>query len=345
MSSVKSTDLNQLRISLAGSLPLVILLHLSLVFFCPGTTQAEGDLFFHTRNQHPLVQIYGMPAPESPFVPSVGKSVFHLDLAQSNSLSSQYGSHEYLLVDGESTRVDLGFRYGLGHGWELGGDLPYLSHSGGFLDGFIEDWHGFFHLPNGERGQRQNGLLDYRYERDGRVLLQLNSASDGVSDLLLFAGYGLAVDGVPVAIRIGLKLPTGSSSEMLGSGGVDMFVSGSALIAGGPSSQWQVYGHSGVLLTGHSEILNEIRRDLIGFGALGISWAYHPRVIFKLQIDGHTPFYRSDLNGMGLSTLQLDMGGTLVLSEGLNLDLAVLEDIIVDSAPDVVFMLGLVRHY
>ena len=56
-----------------------------------------------------------------------------------------------VILDGESLNTELTIDYGIGNDAELSLVIPYLKHSGGNLDGFIENWHSFFGLPNGGR--------------------------------------------------------------------------------------------------------------------------------------------------------------------------------------------------
>ena len=77
------------------------------------------------------------------------------------------------------------------------------------------------------------------------------------------------------------------------------------------------------------------------FGSATAAWQAMPGLSFKLQLDGHTAFYKSDLDQLGSHSLQLTMGGTAKLSRDWLLDIGVVEDIAVSTAPDVVFHIGL----
>ena len=84
------------------------------------------------------------------------------------------------------------------------------------------------------------------------------------------------------------------------------------------------------------------RRNLAGFGSLGFGWAPGDRVALKIQADAHTSLYKnSNLQEIDSGSVQLVIGGALQLAEKTTLDLAVNEDVIVDTAPDVVFHLAL----
>jgi len=87
---------------------------------------------FQTQNQSPLVQIYGLPAPGEAFVLSKGKSQVGLIADLANNYATDSASREDILLDGESYRFTLEGRYGLGHGVEVGLEVPYIAFSGGF---------------------------------------------------------------------------------------------------------------------------------------------------------------------------------------------------------------------
>ena len=82
---------------------------------------------------------------------------------------------EQITLDGETTR--LGFRYaqGLGRGWEWGLEVPIYVVGGGFLDSFIERWHGWFGLPQGGREQAPRDRLLYQYRVNGVTVFEHRS--------------------------------------------------------------------------------------------------------------------------------------------------------------------------
>jgi hypothetical protein len=94
------------------------------------------------------------------------------------------------------------------------------------------------------------------------------------------------------------------------------------------------------------DILREQQRHAVGFASVGGGWSPASWIGFKLQLDGHTPFYGgSSLPELSSNSLQLVMGGTLGLSRSTVLDLGVTEDVAVNTAPDVVFHLNLKHSF
>jgi hypothetical protein len=89
------------------------------------------------------------------------------------------------------------------------------------------------------------------------------------------------------------------------------------------------------------DILADQQRHAAAFGTLGGGWRPLMRLALKAQVDGHTSCYSdSDLRELS-DSLQLVVGGTLGLTETLTLDIAISEDIVVATAPDIVFHLAL----
>ena len=95
-----------------------------------------------------------------------------------------------------------------------------------------------------------------------------------------------------------------------------------------------------MLWLGHGDVLPEQQRRWVGFGTIGVSWQALPALALKTQIDAHTAFYRSELASLSITAAQLQLGGTWSLSPANAIDVAISEDIVVNTSPDVVFNLA-----
>ncbi|WP_298039703.1 DUF3187 family protein [uncultured Desulfuromonas sp.] len=303
---------------------------------------------FQTANRSPLVLGYGLPPlPDAKRLPAGRTSaLLTVDLASNYTESTR--DREQIVLDGETYRFDLALRCGLSPTLEVRADIPYISHRGGFLDGFIEDFHDLFGLPQGGRDKAPRNRLLYSYVRDGRQEIALEENTEGLGDVRLSGAWQLYEEegGLRSATVFGsLKLPTGDSDRLLGSGSTDLAfgLSGSlaTLSSWGPIRAW---GGGGLLLMTEGDLLPQQQNQAAGFGALGAGWAPLPWLAFKLQLDGHTSFYGgSDFEEVDFPSMQVVMGGTLGLAPETALDIAVVEDIAVNTAPDAVFHFAL-RH-
>lgn len=298
---------------------------------------------FHTRNQSPLVQIYGLPAAGNAILLSPGGKEVRAVLDHASNYVDDTAAGEQILLDGETTRMAVSGRYGLGKNVELGFEIPYVDHSGGFLDGFIIDYHNFFGFSQGGRDQAPRNRLLYRYTRSGVEKLRLDRSGGGLGDVSLAAGYKLYHDGkefpTAVALRASLKLPTGDSAALRGSGSTDF--SGWLTASSDyklPLGHGTTFAAAGLMAMTNGDILPDQQRRQVGFGSLGTGWSPLSWLALKVQFDAHTAFYNgSGLRALSENAVQVQIGGTLGLSERTTLDIAVSEDIVTQTSPDVVF--------
>lgn len=324
----------------------------ALLLLSPAPAAALEIEPFRTANRNPLVHGYGLPSERTPqLLPSgTWTAVVAQDVASIHSSSS--AGTEQLLLDGEQYRWALTGKYALSDRIELGLELPLIHQSGGFLDGMIIDWHNLWGLPQGGRDSAPKNRLTYRYSKDGSQRLNVTDTSTGIGDLSLLAGYRLfdqRTDGDHdvVTVRAQLKLPTGSSNSLHGTGSTDLalFLTG----ATNRNTEWGtlgVYGSAGGMVSSDGDLLSEQRENLIGFGSAGIGWSPAAWIAFKAQLDVNTACYRnSSLDELSKTALMLTLGGTLQLSDNYLLDIGLSEDLTVAAAPDVTFHLGLSARF
>ncbi len=325
---------------------------LVLVVLCCSQAAAVDIDPFYTFNQSPLIQIHGLPPVDNPVLMDTGRvrGVFAADLA--NNFGLDEGAGEKIILDGESYRLTLGFRYGLGNGVETGIDIPFLIYAGGFLDTTIQGFHRAFGFSQNGRDEVPDNRLLFEYQRDNGQVFRVDHDTYGLGDIRLLAGVQLYRDksrypGV-VALRASLKLPTGDSGKLRGSGSTDfaLWLSGS-----GDYPLWSghvaVYGGVGGLYMGKGDVLSDLQRQVAGFGTMGIGWSPAEWLAIKLQGDAHTPLYmNSRLAEISSGAAQFMFGFTFALPGKLTLDLAVIDDLIYTSAsPDVVYHLALRRNF
>ncbi|MHB8771767.1 MAG: DUF3187 family protein [Syntrophales bacterium] len=329
---------------------LLVLAVLTVTGLWPRTVHPFALAPFSSRNQNPLVQIYGLPAAGSAVVAPQGQGEFRATLDHASNYVDRGSSREQLVLDGETTRLTLGGRYGLSRKVEIGVEVPYVYHGGGFLDGFLINYHDLFGFPQGGRDDAPRDRLLYRYRRDGVDRLNLASSGGGLGDIAVTAGlqlYHEADEQRAVALRASLKLPTGRSSSLFGSGSTDVALwvaadEGFAL----PLGSGALFGAAGVLVMAGGDVLREQRNDAVGFGSIGAGWKPLDWLALKLQVDAHTAFYRnSDFQPLADFSTQLLIGGTLGLSERTSLDIAVSEDLARKTAPDVVFHFNVITRF
>jgi hypothetical protein len=321
------------------------------IFAYPGSLHSLELTPFNTQNQSPFIQIYGLPSPgDAHLTPPGGKDFKILFDLANNSLDDSAGT-ERVVVDGETYRTTLVGRYGIAQGMELGVEIPYITHSGGFLDAFIESYHGAFGFPQGDRERAPRGRLLYQYQRNGINRIKVDGFGSGLGDVRLTTALQLhpKLNESPtaLALRASLKLPTGETDQLHGSGSTDMAL---WLTASDDhklhSGHWTLFGAAGILGMSDGKILADQQRNWVEFGTIGIGWSPLPWFGFKMQLNGHTSFFKdSDLVELNGHSAQLTVGGTFAVFSQTTVDIGVTEDLIIKTAPDVVFHIAVQSRF
>ncbi len=133
------------------------------------------------------------------------------------------GSGTAFIMDGETLRTVLEAARGLGSRVEVRIEVPFLMHTGGFLDPIIENWHHNFHLPSGGHESFARNVFQQGLVSDGEeVFFDHAPGGVGLGDIVLSAGLSLMRGGgTAMAVSGSVKLPTGTADDLRGSGSYD----------------------------------------------------------------------------------------------------------------------------
>jgi len=307
---------------------------------------------FSSSNQSPLLQIYGFPHDTGADIVPPGSFRIGLSMDTSSNYTVAKGPGELITLDGETCRMAFTARFGVTPNFEAGVEIPYYLQGGGFLDGFIIDWHNAFGLPQGGRDTAPKNRINYNYRKDGVQKLLVDRSTSGIGDISLTSGLRLydvreTDHSDSLSLKGSVKLPTGDSSYLFGSGGTDV----SLQLCGNMInySEWgslSVYGAIGGLAMSRSDVLRDQHKQLAGVGTLGFGWGPTSWISFKVQLNGNTSLYSdSSLDEISKNAVMIMFGGALRLPGEYLLDIGVAEDISVATAPDVSFHLGLSKRF
>ena len=177
------------------------------------------------RNQHPAQLTALRMDPQSARPLPKGNTTLRLDLAYSSIFLEGTGSGNSWFMDGEILRSGLKVRHGLGDGFEVWGELAMAVTGPGFLDGFIDDWHDTFNLPDQNRDEFPKYRWRVEAQKGGVTAWEMDRTDGALLDLPL----GLNWNFVPMTAerpwaltaRVATELPTGNQERGFGSGGFD----------------------------------------------------------------------------------------------------------------------------
>lgn len=323
-------------------LPLVIIL--TIPFY---TAKASEVRAFHNINQLPFKQIYGLPSLENSPLVETGKLRLKVITNLSNTYDVSPGAHDLIVTDVETLRSALILSYAVRNNWQIGIEVPYVRHSSGFLDDFIYEWHDFFKMPQNGRNKDSSNQLEISYFSTKGASFVLSSSGGDIGDIRLNSVYSLPWNKRTLLVSTELKLPSGDFDKLSGSGGADVSV-GLTINDTCSLGKYNITlfgGLAGVYLDDIDGDMAKIQNNFIVAARIGIGWQVARLIQLKLQLDGLSPLYDSDIKELGDPSLQLIMGGSLVFTDDAYLDISIAEDINTTTAADVAFQLAFVITY
>jgi len=292
----------------------------------------------------PLTGIFGFPtSTEGGVIVGRGQHSWGTSLGAASHSIDETNDGENLRIDGETTGLVVTYRYGISDKLDIGIEVPYLWHQSGNLDSLIDSWHGFFGLPEGSRPMRKQDQLEFIYTDSESTLIDMTNNSHGVGDARLLAGWQLSKSAThSTALQLGVKLATGDSDALLGSGGTDISLGFSrdgigVLGNANLSSFYRV----NVTYLGEPDQLANRYNDLVGQFAFGFGYRADQNVDLRLQSRIRSAVYDSEIDNLGAVSMSLNFGATFRLSQHYRLGLSVGEDVKSGSAPDVSFQIAL----
>lgn len=302
-----------------------------LLFGCPLPAAAQAPIWdaFPLRNHNPFLQIYGLPAFQTNELAAQGKTDFSISYDVANDADEADRLGERLIIDAESQVLNIALRRRFGERFEFGIDVPWVRHSGGYLDSVIYNFHDLVGLPNSNRDgpDKQYRLL---FEQQGNVLFDTDTPTSGIGDVRVAA----AMDLGKATLRAGIKLPTGDPEKLTGSGALDMSL---GLHGGSTASLFQrelaYSGFLGVLVLGDGDIMPTLQRSAVPYGGAALRWQATKRIALATQLYIQGPYFDAELDELGGNTFQLSFGADLRLN-GSFLRLAIIEDVAAAAAPD-----------
>jgi hypothetical protein len=308
-----------------------------LVISVPGW--GSGVDSFALRNQHPFLHIYGLPPLQGAALGEPGRNDYGFTFTIVNNAEVKDTETESIRLDGETYFADFRLRRRVHERLEIGLDIPFVKHSNGVLDDAIFDWHDLWGMSNSKRDGPSNNL-NYRYSNNGSVEQQIMSSSSGIGDVQLSAAVPFVAGGGDgsrhVTMRFSVKLPTGDSADLHGSGATDaavgLYAQDSGTLLG---KDFAYLGFAGVLALGDGDILTEQQRSAVPYGGVAATWHATEKFGITGQLQAQGAYLDSDLDELGGSSIQLAVGGIYRFPRhGVSLRFALVEDVISDATPD-----------
>lgn len=289
---------------------------------------------FLIRDQNPFTLVYGQPLPTPARLPQTGQFSYALSLDIANTLNVETRTTESLYVDFEAYNLTLGGTYGLNDRWAVRLDVPFIYRSGGVFDHAIDEWHKLFSLPRADRPAVADDQFRLFYANAGTTITDLNNSQSGIADFQLGLGYSLQqTSQSALSLWASIDLPAGDVNRLTGNDDLDysLLLAGSSLLG----TRSMVDANIGVVLPGASVLRGLETEDFVLFAHAGTQIALNPTFALKLQLAGHSGYYRdTTLDFLG-TTLIIIFGGSINTGKCSMIDVGFSEDIKAGASPDI----------
>ena len=318
----------------------------SILFFAlvAADVSARNTYPFLTRDQNPFILVYGQPLPTPARLPEPEKSRYAVSLDITNTLNAEATDDERLLADFESYLLTLSATETLGKGWALKLDVTFLHRGGGVFDHAIDEWHKLFGLPRANRPEIDDNLFNLFYARadaSGSFTTGafVNSSTTGIADSQLSLGYRLFEDSQhALSAWAGIDVPLGDRDTLTGNDDLDysLWLAGSTR----PGRSVVLDTNVGMVFPGESVLAGLETEKVVGFGHVAAHYLPTPALALKLQLAGHTGYYRDTSMEFLGNALIIVFGGSLNLGRCSALDIGFSEDIDVGASPDASLLIS-----
>ncbi|HLK56558.1 MAG TPA: DUF3187 family protein [Chthonomonadaceae bacterium] len=323
----------------------------------PAYQTARGPISLRDMRPYNLLFLQFLPESADVLPRKANQFGLQLDLANNLLIPNPSGGAT-VVEDNEYQRLLFSWRRGLGKQTEVALLVPILWRDGGFLDSLILGYHRLFGLPGNAEDDPAGRAAWPQYrsilrivDANGKVLVdQGNGFGLGETTLTLKRSLIRATPRSALAARLGLKLPTGNPTLLLGSGSPDAGLSLDARYNVG--REIILYGNLGGIVMGKANRVPGAQSGMVQT-LVGIEYRPNNRDSFILQVDGNSLAVRTGNGFADGAQTTATFGYKRVLDRHYVLSLAYSENGDIHNytlngfsgiGPDITFSFGLEWH-
>ncbi|KPK01207.1 MAG: hypothetical protein AMK71_06440 [Nitrospira bacterium SG8_35_4] len=301
-----------------------------LVFLYPIPSAMSFEGPFQVKNLYPVFLHADQPYLEKAAV----ENSMSYSLSHSSTYTVQESEDWVIHLDMEITEMNFRYKRIIQESVEFAIDIPVLMISGGFLDGFLEDYHDAVGFGDYGRSQRPNNEFLYEVRKDGEVLIEGKSGIRLGDIRVALKAPLIASDAFNVSIKGDIEIPVSSAKQGFSNGSLD---AGASILMDIPvTEKIRTYGNFGVVfpgdVRGHEKI--NLKNYLYGGAAIEVDAGGGLYLITQLQ--GQSSVYPdTDLQAVDRDAYMIVFGGRY-RKEGKSIELSLTEDLSTSGAPDFI---------
>ena len=309
-------------------LSVTVLLFLFLVCPLSRAFSFEGPL--QVRNLYPIFLHADQPYLEN----AAMENSMSYSLSHSSTYTVQESGEWTIHLDMEITELNFRYKRIIKDTFEFGLEIPVLVFGGGFMDGFLEDYHDTFGFPDYGRSERPHNEFLYEVRKNGELIIQGKSGTR-LGDIRLSAKKTLySSEGLHVSLAGNVEIPVSDAKKGYSNGSFDAGVS--ILIDKSITDSIMTHWNFGAVFPGDVKGHEKLNLKNFIYGGAAIEAELSKELSVIVQVIGQSAIYpETDLLAVDRDSYIIAFGGRYKKDKG-SLELSLAEDLSESGAPDFI---------
>ncbi len=309
-----------------------------LLLIMPVSTAISFEGPLQVKNQYPIF----LHADQQYLEKAAMENSMSYSLSHSSTYTVQQSGEWTINLDMEITEINFRYRRIIKDLFEFNLDLPIIILGGGFMDGFLEDYHDTFGFSDYGRSERPHNDFLYEVKRNGNTIIDGKSGIN-IGDIRLAVKKPLlSSDNFTLSLRGDVEIPVSSAKEGYSNGSFDAGVS--VLLDKRITDRIMTHFNLGYVFPG--DVKGHERLDIKNFvhGGAAIDAVLSENWNFIIQVQGQSAIYpETDLRAVDRDAWLIAVGGRYQTETG-TLEFSLTEDLSTAGAADFIINLTY-KHY
>ncbi len=305
-----------------------ITLIFSLIYPLSQAFPFEGPL--QVKNQYPIFIHADQPYLEE----AAMRNSMSYSLSHSSTYTVQESGEWIVNLDMEITELNFRYKRIIKDQFEFGLDIPVLILGGGFMDGFLENYHDAFGFSGYGRSERPHNDFLYEVRKNGELIIQGRSGV-GIGDIRITVKKPLAAsEGFNLSIAANLEVPVSSAKKGYSNGSLDAGVS--VLFDYGITDKIMTHWNLGAVFPGDVRGHEKLNINNFFYGGAAVEASLGKSYSAIVQVLGQSGIYPdTDLLAVDRDSYMIVFGGRY--NKGAkSVELSLTEDLSESGAPDFI---------
>jgi hypothetical protein len=295
----------------------------------------EGPL--QVKNLYPVFLHADQPYLEKASV----ESSMSCSLSHSSTYTVDESDNWLIHLDMEITEINFRYKKVIKNSVEFGLDVPVLIIGGGFVDGFLKEYHETFGFNDYGRSRRPNNEFLYEVRRDGDVIIEGRSGTR-IGDIRVALKTPLmSSEAFNVSIKGDVEIPVSSAKQGFSNGSLDAGIS--ILADRRITEKILTYWNFGVVFPGDVRGRETIDLKNFIYAGAAVEVDAGEGISLVTQIQGQSSVYpETGLRAVDRDAYLIVFGGRYRKAEK-SIELSLTEDLSTSGAPDFIVNLSYKR--